>query len=101
PAHIVPPSSQQLVQRMKQFLDENRLSYGEVLSFSTPRRLAVIVKELSEKQADIEESAKGPAKKIALDAEGNWSKAAMGFVRGQKLSVEDIYFKEIKGVEYV
>ncbi|MGB3160180.1 MAG: glycine--tRNA ligase subunit beta [Carnobacterium sp.] len=101
PAHIVSPSSQQLVQRMKQFLDENRLSYGEVLPFSTPRRLAVIVKELSDKQANIEESAKGPAKKIALDAQGNWSKAAMGFVRGQNLSTEDIYFKEINGVEYV
>lgn len=100
PAHIVKPSSLELVQRMKQFLDDNRLSYGEVLPFSTPRRLAVIVKDLSEKQLDVEESAKGPAKKIALDAEGNWSKAAMGFVRGQKLSTEDIYFKDINGVEY-
>ncbi|WP_414840262.1 glycine--tRNA ligase subunit beta [Carnobacterium sp. TMP28] len=101
PAHIVAPSRLQLVERMKQFLDENRLSYGEILPFSTPRRLAVIIKDLSEKQVDIEESAKGPAKKIALDAQGNWSKAAMGFVRGQKLMVEDIYFKEINGIEYV
>lgn len=101
PAHIVSPSSQQLVQKMKQFLDDNRLSYGEVLAFSTPRRLAVMVKDLSDRQVDVEESVKGPAKKIALDAEGNWSKAAMGFVRGQKLSVEEIYFKEINGIEYV
>lgn len=101
PAHIVAPSRLQLVERMKQFLDDNRLSYGEILPFSTPRRLAVIIKDLSEKQVDVEESAKGPAKKIALDAQGNWSKAAMGFVRGQQLTVEDIYFKEINGIEYV
>lgn len=47
-------------------------------------------------QEDTQEEAKGPAKKIALDAEGNWSKAAIGFARGQGVAVEDIYFKEIK-----
>lgn len=101
PAHIVSPASQQLTQKTKKFLSDHRLTYGEVLSFSTPRRLAVIVKDLAEKQTDIQESAKGPAKKIALDAEGNWSKAAIGFAKGQGVAVEDIYFKEIKGIEYV
>ncbi|MEG0442557.1 MAG: glycine--tRNA ligase subunit beta [Carnobacterium sp.] len=101
PAHVVTPASQQLTQKIKRFLSDHRLTYGEVLSFSTPRRLAVIVKDLAEKQTDIQESAKGPAKKIALDAEGNWSKAAIGFARGQGMTVEDIYFKELKGIEYV
>src|SRR5699024_825718 len=49
----------------------------------------------------IEEEAKGPSKKIALDDEGNWSKAAQGFVRGQGVTVDDIFFKESKGTEYV
>ncbi|MBZ4266339.1 glycine--tRNA ligase subunit beta, partial [Streptococcus pneumoniae] len=44
---------------------------------------------------------KGPSKKIALDAEGNFSKAAQGFVRGKGLTVDDIEFREIKGEEYV
>ncbi len=56
---------------------------------------------LSDKQPDIDESVKGPAKKIALDDEGNWSKAAIGFTKGQGVSVDDIEFKEIKGTEYV
>ncbi len=64
PAHIVGPSSLQLVERTKNFLDENRLTYEEIVPFSTPRRLAVIVKNLADKQADIEESSKGPAKKM-------------------------------------
>ena len=70
-------------------------------SFATPRRLAVKVTAIPEKQADVEEEVKGPAKKIALDAEGNWSKAAQGFVRGQGVTTEDIVFKELNGVEYV
>ena len=101
PAHIVTPSSQQLVQRVTAFLKENRLKHGEVLPFSTPRRLAVIVKDIAEKQEDIQESVKGPAQKIAQDAEGNWSKAAIGFARGQGATTDDIYFKSIKEVDYV
>ncbi len=101
PAHIVTPSSQQLVQKTMAFLKENRLEHGEVIPFSTPRRLAVIVKDIAEKQEDIQESVKGPAKKIAQDAEGNWSKAAIGFARGQGATTDDIYFKSIKDVDYV
>ncbi len=43
------------------------------------------------------EDFKGPSKKIALDADGNFTKAAEGFVRGKGLTVEDITFREIKG----
>lgn len=101
PAHVVTPSSEQLVAKMTKFLNEQRLSFSEIKAYSTPRRLALEILGLADKQADIEEVAKGPAKKIALDAEGNWSKAAQGFVRGQGMTVDDIFFKEIKGVEYV
>ena len=93
PAQYVSPSSEQLAKRVADFLTENKLEFTEIKRFSTPRRLAVIVKDVADKQKDISEVVKGPAKKIALDSEGNWSKAAMGFVKGQGLSVEDITFK--------
>jgi len=101
PAHVVTPSMQQFSDKTANFLKENRLDFESIEAFSTPRRLAVRVNGLAEKQADTEEEFKGPAKKIALDAEGNWSKAALGFVRGKGLTTDDIVFKEIKGVEYV
>lgn len=101
PAQYVSRSSEQLAKRVADFLTENKLEFTEIKRFSTPRRLAVIVKDVADKQKDISEVVKGPAKKIALDSEGNWSKAAMGFVKGQGLSVEDITFKELNGVEYV
>lgn len=101
PARVVTPSMNQLKERMTQFLEDSRLSFDSIDAFSTPRRLAVRVNGLSECQADIEEEAKGPAMKIAKDEEGNWSKAAQGFVRGQGMTVDDIYTKEVKGTEYI
>lgn len=101
PAHVVTPSRIQLEEKVIKFLDEHHLDYETVQSFATPRRLAVKVTAIPEKQADVEEEVKGPAKRIALDAEGNWSKAAQGFVRGQGVTTEDIVFKELNGVEYV
>ncbi|MDN6289553.1 MAG: glycine--tRNA ligase subunit beta [Tetragenococcus koreensis] len=101
PAYVVDSSILQFEEKTKQFLQENHLSFTEINTFSTPRRLAIQVVDLAEKQADTQEEVKGPAKKIALDENGDWSKAAQGFVRGQGLTTEDIYFKEIKGTEYV
>ena len=50
-----------------------------IQTFSTPRRLAVRVIGLADQQSDLTEDFKGPSKKIALDADGNFSKAAQGF----------------------
>ncbi|MFV0561378.1 MAG: glycine--tRNA ligase subunit beta [Enterococcus sp.] len=101
PAHVVTPSMKQLEEKTIKFLDDNRLTYDTVEAFSTPRRLAIKVTNLPERQEDTQEEVKGPAKKIAQDAEGNWSKAAQGFVRGQGLTTDAITFRELKGVEYV
>ena len=101
PAHIVTPSINQLVEKVTTFLNENRLEFTSIESFSTPRRLAIRVNELAEKQTNIEEKAKGPAKRIALDKEGEWSKAALGFARGQQASSDDLFFEDFNGEEYV
>lgn len=101
PAYVVTPSEQQLGQKMADFLKENRLSFDTIQTFSTPRRLAVRVIGLADQQTDLTEDFKGPSKKIALDAEGHFSKAAQGFVRGKGLTVDDIEFREVKGEEYV
>ncbi|KRN29520.1 glyS protein [Lactobacillus selangorensis] len=100
PAHVVTPSVEQLENRVEDFLDKNHLAYESVRPYSTPRRLAVMVEGLADKQDDIEVDAKGPAKKIAVDADGNWTKAAKGFARGQKSDPDQIVFKDLKGTEY-
>ncbi|WP_407855461.1 glycine--tRNA ligase subunit beta [Enterococcus hailinensis] len=101
PAHVVWPSSKQLEEKVTKFLTDNSLTFESIESFSTPRRLAIRVTNIPERQDDVQEEVKGPAKKIALDAEGNWSKAAQGFVRGQGLTTDAITFRELNGVEYV
>lgn len=101
PAYVVTPSMEQLRDKMGAFLADKRLTFERIETFSTPRRLAVRVVGLADRQTDLTEDFKGPSKKIALDAEGNFTKAAQGFVRGKGLTVEDISFREIKGEEYV
>lgn len=100
PAHVVTKSVEQFAQRTEKFLKENRISFNSIEKFSTPRRLTIFVKGIVDKQTDIDIKAKGPSKKIAQDADGNWTKAAQGFARGQKMTPDDIFFEELKGTEY-
>ncbi|WP_168119293.1 glycine--tRNA ligase subunit beta [Paenibacillus sp. HB172176] len=101
PARFVRGAMNQLKDKAEKWLSESCLTYKNVEAFATPRRLAILVRELAEKQEDRNEEAKGPSRKIALDAEGNWSKAALGFARSQGVEPQDLYFAELAGVEYV
>jgi glycyl-tRNA synthetase beta chain len=100
PARFISDTIHQLEQKVSAWFNDNKIAYEGLTSYSTPRRLALLLNGVSESQDDINEEAKGPAKKIALSESGEWSKAAIGFARGQGAAVEDIYFKEINGIEY-
>ncbi len=101
PARFVLQSETQLKERVTTFLNEARITFDAIESFSTPRRLAVLVTGMSERQTDLEETLKGPAKRIAVDADGNWTKAAQGFARGKGLTTDDLFLQEEKGIEYI
>lgn len=92
------------IQDMKRIATENmealRISFEKVEVYATPRRFAILIKGVSEKQTDLEEVFKGPAKKIALDADGNPTKALIGFVKGKKAEIDAVEFKEVNGEEY-
>lgn len=100
PARFITDSINQLASKVENWLTNNNIGFESINLYSTPRRLAVVVMNVDERQEDSVEEAKGPARKIALSETGEWSKAAMGFTRGQGMTVEDIFFKEINGVEY-
>ena len=53
PAYVVTPAMKQLGEKMKAFLADNRLTFEDIEVFSTPRRLAVRVKGLADKQSDL------------------------------------------------
>ncbi|WP_337101619.1 glycine--tRNA ligase subunit beta [Paenibacillus sp. YIM B09110] len=101
PARFVRGAMNQLKDKMVKWLAESRISHGEVEAYATPRRLALLIRDVAEKQSDMNEEAKGPSRKIAQDEQGNWSKAALGFARSQGVEPEQLYFQELASVEYV
>ena len=64
------------------------LEAQEIVSYATPRRLAVLLKGIPEKQQDQLTERRGPAVKAAFDADGNPSKAAQGFARSCGVEVD-------------
>lgn len=62
-------------------IDDVRLSHGEVQTFASPRRLTVLVAGLAERQEDRKVEQKGPPVKIAFDADGNPTPAAIAFAK--------------------
>ncbi|MDQ0058354.1 glycine--tRNA ligase subunit beta [Paenibacillus harenae] len=101
PARFVRGAMNQLKDKMVKWLADSRISHGEVVAYATPRRLALLIRDVAEKQSDMNEEAKGPSRKIAQDEQGNWSKAALGFARSQGVEPDQLYFQELAGVEYV
>ena len=101
PARFIRAAIEQLKERMVNWLDQSRISYGAVHAYATPRRLAVLVEGVAEKQEDTEEEIKGPSRKIAKDTSGEWSKAALGFARSQGVDPAQFRFQELNGVEYI
>ncbi len=85
---------------LKQNLENLRIEYEDVLAYATPRRFAILVKNISERQTDFEEVLKGPSIKIAFDKEGNPSKALTGFVKSKGGELENVEFIEVNGEEY-
>lgn len=94
PAHVMSGVLDQLKERAEKAFQENRIAFASVRTLGTPRRMALLVKDLAEKQADVTSENRGPSVKIAFDADGKPTKAAQGFARGQHVAPEDLVEKD-------
>jgi len=101
PAGDLTSAIEQLEKQTPKLLAEARLEHGGVRVTGTPRRLVVYIEGLAPKQQDREEMVKGPPAKVAYDAEGKPTKAALGFARGQGVSVDDLEVRDMDGGQYV
>lgn len=101
PAFDLDQATKQLEKLVPDALDGARIPHGSIVIKSSPRRLIVMVEDVAEETEALVEEHKGPSAKIAFDAEGNPTKAAVGFARGKGLTVDDLDRREIDGVEYV
>lgn len=94
PAGFLPKAMADMERLVRKELEGARLEYGQVRTFATPRRLALAVSGVAEEQPTLRTEAMGPARKIAYDADGKPTKAAIGFARGQGLDVADLKLVE-------
>ncbi|MFP3392044.1 glycine--tRNA ligase subunit beta [Brevibacillus sp. SIMBA_040] len=101
PARFVAQTAAQFKEKVEKWLAAERIPFDQITALETPRRFAVLINGLAEKQPDRNEEAKGPARKIAQDEAGNWSKAALGFARSNHVEADQLYYKEVNGIEYV
>ncbi|OGO72067.1 MAG: glycine--tRNA ligase subunit alpha, partial [Chloroflexi bacterium RBG_19FT_COMBO_56_12] len=101
PAGDLDNALEQLRQRVPAMLEDLRLEHGEVRVLGTPRRLAIIVRDVASGQPDLEQLVKGPPAERSYDALGQPTKAAEGFARSKGLSVQDLLVREIDGGRYV
>jgi len=90
PAKFMPGALQQLKNLMEEKLTEARIAFAEVKTVGTPRRLTAIVRDVAERQADIQREHKGPSINIAFTPDGQPTKAALGFARSQGVDVSQL-----------
>lgn len=101
PAHVVDLGTMQLKAKAKELLADYRISHGPVSAWGTPRRLALYVSQVEEKQADLLEEVKGPPANIAFDQEKQPTKAALGFAKRQGVPASELVVKKTVQGEYV
>ena len=88
PASWIPGLEAQLAERLAARLAEARIeARTPVRAFVGPRRLVATVAELADRQADLQETVTGPPVRAAFDAEGEPTRAALGFARKQGVDV--------------
>jgi len=101
PTSYIRPALDQLASELREAIAEMRLASGDVATFATPRRLAVLVTDLVTRQEDYEEEASGPPAAAAWDKEGAPTKALLGFVHGKGASLDDVRRVQTPKGEYV
>ena len=94
PARFVRPALDQLKTLTETVLAEKRLTYEEVETFGTYRRLVVFIRGLAEKSADVQKEVKGPPAKLLKDANGNFTPQSAGFAQKNGIKPQQLVIKE-------
>lgn len=101
PASYSKLAIEQFKNAFEKLLSENSYEDFEVNVYTTPRRITTIVDNIIENESIEKEEIKGPSKAISFDQDGNPSKALQGFLKSKGLSLDDIFYKDMGGTEYV
>jgi glycyl-tRNA synthetase beta chain len=101
PWGAVQDGREQLGRNAASLLQRERLDFEDMILYSTPRRLALVVKGLGEGQADAESVVRGPSRRAAYDERGKPTAAAEGFARSRGVGLEELQIRETDKGEFV
>ena len=101
PAQMILPAVEQLKSLAQKTCEKHRLNFNDLKTYSSPRRLAIELSGLPDKENDRKVELKGPPLSVAKDADKNWTKAAEGFARKNNISIQSLETKTIDGKEYL
>ncbi|MCX5839342.1 MAG: glycine--tRNA ligase subunit beta [Deltaproteobacteria bacterium] len=101
PAAFLPKALRDMEEIARRELAANRICHGEIRTMGTPRRLFLSVEEVADRQKDQVIEKLGPARRVAFDEQGNPSRAAVGFARGQGIDVAALETVSTEKGEYV
>ena len=100
PSRYVDEAESNLKKIAEKELKDGRIDFSEIESFSTPRRVAIIIKNIAEKQADLDKKSVGPSVEVAYK-DGVLTKAGEGFVKSQGATENDIKIIENEKGKYI
>lgn len=101
PAAELPEALAALRAQAPALLEAERLGFAAVEAFATPRRLALLVRGLADRQTAETRRAIGPPAARAFDQAGNPTQAAIGFARAQGIPVAELRRVQTERGEYV
>jgi len=90
PARFIPPALEEMAASFRKLLQQERIGVGEISTWGTPRRLALVARDLAPGQAEMSTEIVGPPKAKAFDTDGKPTPAAQGFAKNQGVAVSDL-----------
>ncbi|HOJ14205.1 MAG TPA: glycine--tRNA ligase subunit beta, partial [Deltaproteobacteria bacterium] len=101
PSAFIDPAVEFMRAYLAKALDGLRLSHGEMKAFSTPRRLAILVRDVPDTMPDTVETKMGPPKAVAFDKDGKPTKAGLGFAANCGVDIGDVTVTTTPKGEYL
>lgn len=101
PSKLVNNLSEQFRELFTSKLNTFSIEHSDVISYGTPKRLVIYMKEIAERESDSTQEIKGPAYSIAFDEKGDPTDILNKFLESNNLEISQIITKEIKCKKYV
>ena len=100
PARFLNQALTDLKNNFEKKLTTNRIKFDGIKTYGTPRRLVLVVDEVSEMQEELNELNMGPSKEIAYK-DGVLTKAGLGFIKGQGAEESQVELIKTDKGEYI